>query len=208
MPRRSTRRAQDMRARLVDAAEACLSAGSGDLTARDVMAAAGVSTGTLYHYFDSLDELLLAVAERAAATQAQRFGPPGKSADPLGVVLQRLFAADRRDTILPSLRQRAIHEEGLRVGITRYDTEVATWLEHVARELVSAGHARADVDIGAAVEIVRALAEGFQLRVASGTLSVPADRFVAALLDVIERGWLNPEPAPPPATSSVSARRR
>ena len=88
-----------MRERLIDAAEACQHAGSGELSAREVMAQAGVSTGTLYHYFTSLDELLLAVAERAAATQPDRFGPPEGGTDPLGMILHQLFHADRRDEV-------------------------------------------------------------------------------------------------------------
>src|SRR5579864_6910705 len=114
-----------MRERLIDAAEECLRAGSGELTAREVMAAADVSTGTLYHYFPSLDDLLLAVAERAAATQPERFGPSEDGADPLDALVRQLFDAERRDTLLPWLRRRAIQDEGLRAGINRYDALVA-----------------------------------------------------------------------------------
>ena len=160
---------------------------AGGVTARAVTAAAGVSTGTLFHYFGSIDELLLAVAERAAAQQPTRFGDPVH--DGVEGVLARLFSVDRRDTVLPWLRQRAIESDALRAGLHRYDTSVNESYRaaiELSRERLNLDD---DVDVEAAIEVVRALAEGFQLRLASGTLGVDPERFVHVVAKLVLNGF-------------------
>lgn len=183
----ATRRDGLVRDQIVEAAAAALAEGDGELTVRDVIARAGVSNGTLYHYFPSLDLLLLAVAQRASAAQPDAFGSPGSASDLLAV-LGRLFASERADTVLPWLRHKAISDHSLRVALRRYDREVRDRLVS-ALEGLPAGVVRRNVDLEAAVEVVRCLAEGYQLRQRSGTLGVQPDRFLDALLDLLRRSW-------------------
>src|SRR5687768_12848409 len=102
----SRRDDEDLRAAILDAAEALLAEGPQAVTGRAVQRAAGVSSGTFSHYFRTVDDLLLTVARRGAERQQANFGDP--AADGVDAVLQRLFDPDRRDTVLPWLRQHAI----------------------------------------------------------------------------------------------------
>ena len=184
MPRH--RRDEDLRERILDACEAQLATGPASVTVRDVAARADVSNGTLYHYFSSIDGLFLAVAVRAASRQRDTFGDP---AEGVAAVIGRLFDADRRDTVLPWLRHRASTSPELAGALQRYDRDVNAAYAEAIRSAAADLGLRAGVDVEAAVEVVRALAEGFQLRVASGTLAVDADRFAHAVVDAVLRAW-------------------
>jgi AcrR family transcriptional regulator len=183
------RRSEGLRDRILDACETQLAAGPASVTAREVAAAAGVSNGTLFHYFPSVDDLLLAVADRVASTQGASFGDP--SADGIDVVLARLFDPARRDTVLPWLRQRAPASPTLTAALQRYDRDVNAQYAAALRAVADRIGLRDDVDIEAAVEVVRALAEGFQLRLGSDTLTVDAERFVATVIDAVRSAWLD-----------------
>ena len=185
--RRST---EDLREAILDACERCLEKGAAEITTREVMAEAGVSTGTLYHYFGTLDELLLAVAMRAASRQGDEFGDPATQG--VEAVIARLFDPERRDTVLPWLRQRAIASAGLRDALRRYDDEVRATFASLVADSAAASVLPDDLDLEAAVEVVRALAEGYQLRLSSGTLCVSAERFVATFVSLLDAGWLSP----------------
>lgn len=184
MPRH--RSEEDLRERILDACEQQLAAGPTSVTVREVAARAGVSNGTLYHYFPSIDELLLAAATRSASRQQDSFGDPAQGVAPL---LGRLFDANRRDTVLPWLRQRAMASPELTAALQRYDSEVnAIYADSIRSAATDLGLSD-DVDVEAAVEVVRALAEGFQLRVASGTLTVDPDRFVSSAVAAVTATW-------------------
>jgi AcrR family transcriptional regulator len=184
------RSAEDLREAILDACERCLEKGAAEITTRAVMAEAGVSTGTLYHYFGTLDELLLAVAMRAAARQGDEFGDP--STQGVATVIARLFDPERRDTVLPWLRQRAIASAGLRDALRQYDDVVRATFASAVAESAAATALPEGLDLEAAVEVVRALAEGYQLRLSSGTLGVSPERFVATFVGLIDAGWLSP----------------
>jgi AcrR family transcriptional regulator len=89
--------AQWRRQRLLDAALAVfVDKGVDGATVKDVTAAAGVTQGLLYHYFDGKDALVLAILEeRGFLSELRRLlaGPPGR---PAGVVLPELAAGFRR----------------------------------------------------------------------------------------------------------------
>ncbi len=184
MPRH--RRGEDLRERILDACERQLADGPAAVTVREVAKAAGVSNGTLYHYFPSIDELLFAVATRAASLQQQAFGDPTQG---VTAVLLRLFDPGRRDTILPWLRLRARTSPESAAALQRYDRDVNAQYATAIRAAADDLGLRDGVDIEAAVEIVRALAEGFQLRAASDTFTLEPDRLVAAILDAIMTAW-------------------
>jgi TetR/AcrR family transcriptional repressor of nem operon len=68
-PRRLTRKGQETRQRIVDAAAALIfEQGVAHTTIEDVRAAAGVSSSQLYHYFDDKPALVRAVIEYQADT--------------------------------------------------------------------------------------------------------------------------------------------
>ena len=201
MPRH--RSDEDLRERILDACEAQLVAGPAAVTVREVAARAGVSNGTLYHYFASSDDLLLAVAARAASRQRETFGDPSRG---VAAVLQRLFDATRRDTVLPWLRQRAIASPDLAAALQRYDHDVNAAYTTAIRDAASSIGLADAVDIEAAVEVIRALAEGFQLRVASSTLAIEPARFTASVVDAVLTTWFNAPGADPASPSTQVGR--
>ena len=178
---------EQLREVIIDAAESLVAEDVASVTVRRVLHAAGVSSGTLFHYFGSVDELLLEVAVREGRRQLGTFGDLSGGLD---AVLARLFAPDRRDTVLPFLRQRAASSPQLAAGLRRYDAEVNELYVLALQSRADDLGLRDGVDLAAAVEVVRALAEGFQLRQASDTLLVDPTRFVAAVSAVIARTWL------------------
>src|SRR4029077_7370852 len=105
------------------------------LTSRAVQSAAGVSSGTFFHYFPTVDDLLLAVAERAAARQPAAFGAPADEG--VSAVLARVFDPGRRDVVLPWLRQRAIGSPQLQRALRRYDERVTADLLAGIRSLAA-----------------------------------------------------------------------
>lgn len=179
---------------ILDAAQRLLGDDPAGLTSRAVQSVAGVSSGTFFHYFPTIDDLLLAVAERAAARQPAAFGNPANEG--LLAVLTRVFDPDRRDVVLPWLRQRAIGSPQLQRALRRYDEQVtADLLAGIRSLLVGAGSEDA-IDLEAAVEVVRALAEGFQLRLASDTLAVGPKRFITMAIELILRSATRASSAP------------
>lgn len=178
------RRDENLRIAIVEAAERLL--GSGDpsaVTARAVTSMAGVSTGTLFHYFASMDELVLAVARQAADRQRGEFGDP--AVDGIDAVIARLFDPERRDTVLPWLRQRALGSPALQRALQEYDRMVLDQFTETVTASADRIGLRSDVDVAAAVEAVRALAEGYQLRLSSGTLAVEPERFTKVVSDLL-----------------------
>lgn len=183
MGRRRTE--ENLREVILDATERLLGDDPAGLTSRAVQSAAGVSSGTFFHYFPTVDELLLAVAERAAERQPAAFGHLADEG--LAAVLTRLFDPDRRDVVLPWLRQRAIGSPQLQRALRRYDERVTADLLAGIRSLLVRAGLDGAIDLEAAVEVVRALAEGFQLRLASDTLAVGPQRFATMAIELILR---------------------
>jgi AcrR family transcriptional regulator len=180
------RRDENLRQEILNAAERLLGEGPQAITSRAVQQAAGVSSGTFFHYFRTVDDLLLALALRAADRQPESFGDP--MADGVDHVLARLFDPARRDTVLPWLRQRAVTSPQLQEALTRYDVAVSGQFAAGVRAALADSGALDGVDVEATVDVVRALAEGFQLRVSSKTLTVEPERFARAAIDLITRG--------------------
>jgi hypothetical protein len=134
-----------------------------------------------------MDELLLAVARRAAETQPGVFGDP--AVDGIDAVIARLFDVDRRDTVLPWLRQRAAGSPALRRALREYDRVVLDQFADAVDASAERIGLRPDIDVAAAVEAVRALAEGYQLRLSSDTLGVEPERFTKVVGDLLA-SWI------------------
>src|SRR3954449_12235194 len=83
MPKVSAAHKDAVRRRILDAALACLERnGYQDVTTRELLAEAGLSTGTFYNYFPSKEHLYEALAEEALANDVARI----LAADEQGVV--------------------------------------------------------------------------------------------------------------------------
>ncbi|MEZ5136214.1 MAG: TetR/AcrR family transcriptional regulator [Acidimicrobiales bacterium] len=94
MPKVSDEHKDAVRRRIMDAALVCLRrSGYADITTRELLAEAGLSTGTFYNYFPSKEDLYEALAEELLADDVARLvdaaDAPGAS---IGFGLLRLLA--------------------------------------------------------------------------------------------------------------------
>jgi AcrR family transcriptional regulator len=95
MPRISSERKAERRAQIVAAARNCFArSGFHNTTLQDVFAEAGLSAGCVYNYFQSKDELMLAIAEERHDEERQLIGEASETDDPVAALRQiaRIFA--------------------------------------------------------------------------------------------------------------------
>lgn len=173
MPRISASELASRRQRIVTAAGACLDRhGPTGVTARAVVAEAGISTGALYHHFASLDALWAELAEQRTVTgiaAAAARAPAGE--DPLSWAVRALVCA-------PPLG--VPDRPAGRVGRATVD--------EVLRAAGAAGTLRPDVDVPALAEILELLWEAVDRRVAAGRLRTSEARLAEALAALVEGG--------------------
>ena len=154
--RTATERSVDRGLSLIRAAITVLNRSNGeDITVQDIADEAGQSLRTLYQYFESKDDLLLAVFEEAMRTYASMIG---RAIEPLDDPLERLAGA-----ILAAVQLAEVRGTGVDRGLARLRLK----LSEVQPELV--GRAQASVsalvrglveDAAAAGRIVTTDAEG------------------------------------------------
>jgi AcrR family transcriptional regulator len=95
MPRISPERKAERRAQIVAAARTCFArSGFHNTTLQDVFAEAGLSAGCVYNYFQSKDELMLAIAEERHNEERRLIGEASQTDDPIAALRQvaRTFA--------------------------------------------------------------------------------------------------------------------
>lgn len=104
---------------LAAARDAFAELGYGEATNRHLAAKAGITTGALYHYYDSKPELYRAVVAEAQRVISERFTCAMNSSprflDQLEAVLEAAHELNRED---PSL---ARFYQGVRLEVVRYD---------------------------------------------------------------------------------------
>jgi AcrR family transcriptional regulator len=95
MPRISSERKAERRAQIVAAARNCFArSGFHNTTLQDVFAESGLSAGCVYNYFQSKDELMVAIAEERHEEERQLIGEASEKDDPVVALRQiaRTFA--------------------------------------------------------------------------------------------------------------------
>jgi AcrR family transcriptional regulator len=181
MPKVSDEHKAAVRERLLDAAAACLhEKGADALTTREVLERAGLSAGTLYHYFSGKDDLVVALAERLAATE---LAPMAATGDLVGLV--RRVLGPGMDSLMPELRVRAKTDAHVRRSLARYDELVVETFAPLVEQAQAAGRLPADLDPAAAVELVELLFEAVQAHAAAGTFVTSQARVTAAFLTLL-----------------------
>ena len=118
-PRSALGEAHDRRAEIVEAAARVLGErGYGSTSVKDIAAAAGVTPALIYHYFDSKEDLLLAVMAQMQQVIRRRVDDAGASAaDPLEAIARRVDQAAAELTARPGLNRMLLDLYGL--GLTR-----------------------------------------------------------------------------------------
>jgi AcrR family transcriptional regulator len=95
MPRIKPERKAERRAQIVAAARTCFArSGFHNTTLKDVFAEAGLSAGCVYNYFQSKDELMLAIAEERHEEERRLIAEASEMDDPVAAIRQiaRTFA--------------------------------------------------------------------------------------------------------------------
>jgi AcrR family transcriptional regulator len=198
VPKISAERMEQTRRRLVDAAIQVMSNGQGGVvTTRRILEAAGLSAGALYHYFDSKDALYDAVADRFAESDSSLV-QLSSGADATEAVRHHahlfagLFRSGRRDTLLSQLRVAAFGSASLRERLARYDGSVVGRLAATNRVTQQLGIFRTDVDPEAVAEVLEMFWEAYLLRDATGGFVAGRERVLAAFVDMMGHGVLDP----------------
>ena len=182
MPKVSAGHKAAVRERLLDAAHECLhEKGLEGFTTRDILERAGLSAGTLYHYFSGKDDLVMALAGRIAATE---FDALSTGPDLLALV-GRLLRPDNPASILPALRARARVDPHVRRALSRYDQVLVERFVPLVARAQAEGQLPAGADAAALVELVELVFEAVQTRAATGAFVTSQERVAAAFLSVL-----------------------
>lgn len=182
------------RARLLDAARRVFEE-TGFLDARvsDIVAAAGLSHGSFYHYFDSKEQVFREVAE---TLEAELTASADEGGDPTASEYGRILAANR--VYLERYRDNA-RIMGVIEEVSRYDDHVnqarmrrqkhfADRAERSIRRLQAAGHADTGVDPAiAALALGSMVARTAELWLVEGW----ADHDLDTVAEQVTRLWAN-----------------
>lgn len=187
MAKLTEQRIADRREAIVAAAEALFAErGFAETSMADIVEASGVSTGTVYRYFDNKEAVVMAVTEAAVGVQ---FDPD--QGDPLALAnaMQVLIAAAtdrRRGRVSNQVWARATGSPSLQTMIAERHTQVCRWLarsiDHLAASKIGQDIPREpSAQALQRAEIIICAISGLQQRVAAG-LQPDAEAFGAMLV--------------------------
>jgi AcrR family transcriptional regulator len=180
MPKVSAEHKAAVRDRLLQAAEACLfERGYEALTTRDILERAGLSAGTLYHYFEGKDDLVAALSQRIADEDLALLLSASTPAEAIALV-REILEPSNWQSLAPLLRHRAAFDADVREALTRYDRA----LVHGASRLIPEG---SRIDAEAVVELVQLVYEGLSARAAADTFATSHRRIADTFVELIAR---------------------
>lgn len=189
MPKISEEKKEATRRRLIDAAvEVTITKGAA-ATTREILAAAGLSAGALYHYFDSKDELYQEIARRFVDTDVAtvRLDPAASPADAIEhhcAVLTDMFAAGGH-TILAQLRASSLESEPVRTTLGHLDRQIVEVSAENNRVTQSLGLFGVDLDPAVLVELIVVFWEGFIMREATSGFATDRQAVADAFIDLL-----------------------
>ena len=195
MPKVSQEHKDEVRRRLLDAAAACLQRnGYQDVTTREILAEAELSTGTFYNYFRSKEHLYEALAEEMLAVDVDRLRHELDAAgDPeeglRRFVTEFLLGGPTPAMALAVFRSRTAGDDAL--GAIR---DLNAWIiDAFAPMLAEArdqGAVRSDVDPRALVELLDIIWDGLGRRAAQDSFQTGYEAVGATLVALLESGAL------------------
>lgn len=223
MPKVSEAHKEAVRRRIVDAAIVCLERnGFQDVTTRDILTEAGLSTGTFYNYFPSKEHLYEALARELLIEDVTRIVAAGSAGDgdgttagPEGVglgllaLLRDYMLTDQRPAVaVANFRSRTQGDEALE-AVRRLNAWIADAFTPLVARAQEDGFLRDDLDPRAVVELLDLVWDGLGRRAAQGSFQTSYEEVGRLLLQVLLRGIvadpaaaagvpLDPQPTPPP----------
>jgi AcrR family transcriptional regulator len=190
MPKVTAEHKAAVRDRLLEAAEACLFEGGYEaLTTRDILERAGLSAGTLYHYFDGKDDLIAALSKRIADEDLELLNRVETQEQALATV-RRILDPANAQSLAPMLRHRAAFDRDIRSALRRFDRTIVEG----ASRLVPDG---AGIDAPALVELVQVVYEGLSARSSASTFVTSHRRVADTFVDLLIRALGSTEPERP-----------
>jgi AcrR family transcriptional regulator len=198
MPKVSAEHKDAVRRRILEAALVCLERnGYQDVTTRELLSEAGLSTGTFYNYFPSKEHLYETLAEEALGSDVARILAGRADGVPvaqglLSFVQDYVFADQTGAIAISSLRSRMHAGPEAAEAVTRLNQYVVEALTPLVRNSVEEGYLRADVDPEALVELVDLVWDGMGRRAAQDTFQTSYARVARALLQVLLDGAVSP----------------
>ena len=216
MPKVSDEHKDAVRRRIMDAALVCLRrSGYADITTRELLAEAGLSTGTFYNYFPSKEDLYEALAEELLADDVARLvdaaDAPGAS---IGFGLLRLladqaFVDPEAAVAIATFRSRLHASADAAEAIGRLNAFIVAQFAPLLARAQAEGTIRPDLDADAAVELLDIIWDGLGRRQATDTFETSYQRVGAVVLALLADGLvpgevhltpdlLAPRPGPTP----------
>jgi len=198
MPKVSAQHKDAVRRRILDAALVCLERnGYRDVTTRELLSEAGLSTGTFYNYFPSKEGLYETLAEEALGADVARIVAAGDDGVPIGQGLLRFLReyvlADPATAIaVSSLRSRMHAVPAAAEAVTRLNHFVVEAFTPLVKESTEEGFLRADIDPEAVVELIDLVWDGMGRRAAQDTFETSYGRVSRALLQILLDGAVSP----------------
>ncbi len=193
MPRVSEDHKQAVRRRILDAALTCLDRnGFQDITTRELLAEAGLSTGTFYNYFRSKEDLyatLAAEALTADVSQAMADRPASAVGHGLLAFLQDVLLADSPSaSAVARFRSRVVDGPQAAEAIGGLNQFVIATFAPLVAESADDGFLRADLDAEALVELIDVLWDGMSRRSAADAFQTSYARVARVLVQVLLDG--------------------
>ena len=198
MPKVSPEHKDAVRRRILDAAVTCLERnGYQDVTTRELLTEAGLSTGTFYNYFPSKEHLYETLAEEALARDvalilAGRADGVPVAQGLLNFVQEYVFSDQTGAIAMSSLRARMHAGPEAAEAVTRLNQYVVEALTPLVRNSIEEGFLRADIDPEALVELVDVLWDGMGRRAAQDAFQTSYARVARALMQIVLDGAVSP----------------
>jgi AcrR family transcriptional regulator len=196
-------REAERRAQVLRAARACIVAqGYERVTMRDIAETAGVSTGTVVHYFNDKETVLEAALLDKITDTGIAFRAALAGAQSAWERLERLVEASlpATDEVRDEWRLwltfwgEATRNERLRAVSERQHQRWTRFLARILRDGIAAGEF-APLDLEATATQIAALIDGLAVQATLGNPAVPPDRMRQLCLDGLR--ILTPRPLPP-----------
>jgi TetR/AcrR family transcriptional regulator len=206
-PRRMGVEGSKTRELLIEAAETLLrEEGYAAVTARQVTAKAGLKVQLLYYYFQTMDELILAVVERIGKSRTERFEQALASADPLRS-LWELSSNAAVAIVSAELTSLASHREAIRAEIVRTAAQFREYqVKAVAKLLAERGVDLGDYPAAGIVLIATSVARTINTEAALGLSHGHADAI--EIVDRLLQQFAGPAAKPPAGPSTPKAAKK
>lgn len=199
MPKVSDEHKDNVRRRIMDAALTCLERnGFQDVTTRELLGEAGLSTGTFYNYFPSKEHLYEALAEELLAVDIADVLDESR---PLGdslLVFVRDFLLTQREGAIPiaRFRSQASNSPTGADAVARLNKWMLDQFVPIVQTAQDDGIIDPALDAEAFVELLDIVYDGLGRRAASDAFQTDYERVGATVLAVLLRGAIH-EPVVP-----------